>query len=132
MWRDLERLCGKFALPWRKPSVFPRHSVLAGRVACSAGEAAGPLVKAIFRANFAEDRDIASPEVLSELVESVGGDGKQTLEKAQTAEVKAQLRANTAEAQQLGIFGAPNFVAGGELFFGHDRMDDAIAWCARR
>jgi 2-hydroxychromene-2-carboxylate isomerase len=132
MWRDLERLCEKFALPWRKPSVFPRHSVLAGRVACSAGQAIGPLVMAIFKANFAEDRDIASPEVLSELVESVGGDGKQTLEKAQTAEVKAQLRANTAEAQQLGIFGAPNFVAGGELFFGHDRMDDAIAWCARR
>lgn len=130
MWRDLERLCEKFELPWRKPSVFPRHSVLADRVACSAGAATGPLVKAIFRANFAEDRDISSPDVLRELVESIGGDGAQALELAQTAEVKAQLRANTSEAQQLGIFGAPNFIAKGELFFGQDRMDDAIAWCA--
>jgi 2-hydroxychromene-2-carboxylate isomerase len=130
MWRDLERLCEKFELPWRKPSVFPRHSVLAGRVACSAGAATGPLVKAIFRANFAEDRDISSPDVLRELVESIGGDGARALELAQTAEVKAQLRANTSEAQQLGIFGAPNFIAKGELFFGQDRMDDAIAWCA--
>jgi 2-hydroxychromene-2-carboxylate isomerase len=130
MWRDLERLCEKYGLPFRKPSVFPRHSVLAARVACCAGEAVGPLVKAIFRANFAEDRDISSPDVLRELVEGIGGDGAQALLRAQTPEVRAQLRANTAEAQQLGIFGAPDFVAGGELFFGQDRMDDAIAWCA--
>src|ERR671934_242232 len=35
MWRDLERLCEKHALPWRRPSNFPRNSVLAARVACS-------------------------------------------------------------------------------------------------
>jgi 2-hydroxychromene-2-carboxylate isomerase len=130
MWRDLERLCHKYDLPWRKPSVFPRHSVLAGRVACGAGEAMGPLVKAIFRANFAEDRDIASPPVLREIVESAGGDGARAVQLAETPEVKAQLRANTTEARQLGIFGAPDFIAQGELFFGQDRMDDAIAWCA--
>jgi 2-hydroxychromene-2-carboxylate isomerase len=37
-------------------------------------------------------------------------------------------RANTDEAVRLGIFGAPNFLVGGELFFGQDRLDDAIAW----
>jgi 2-hydroxychromene-2-carboxylate isomerase len=132
MWRDVERLCAKFELPWRKPSVFPRHSVLAARVACAAGEAAGPIVKAIFRANFAEDRDIASPEVLRQVVESTGGDGPRLLERAQTPEVKAQLRANTSEAQGLGIFGAPNFIVEGELFFGQDRLDDAIAWAKRQ
>ena len=132
MWRDLERLCEKFELPWRRPSVFPRNSVLAARVACCAGEAAAPLVRAIFRANFAEDRDIASPEILRSLVESIGGGGAHALELAQSGDVKAQLRANTSEAQRMGIFGAPNFVAGGELFFGQDRMDDAIAWCLTR
>src|SRR3954466_5633850 len=71
MWRDLERLCAKYGLPWRKPTVFPRHSVLAARVACCAGEAIGPLVGAIFRANFAEDRDIANPEVLREIVDGI-------------------------------------------------------------
>jgi 2-hydroxychromene-2-carboxylate isomerase len=132
MWRDLERLCQKYELPWCKQSVFPRNSVLAARVALCSGEAIGPLTKAIFTANFAEDRDIASPDVLREIVESIGGDGKQALELAQTPDVKAQLRANTSEAQRLGIFGAPNFIAGGELFFGHDRMDDAIAWAKTR
>jgi 2-hydroxychromene-2-carboxylate isomerase len=131
MWRDLERLCLKYGLPWQKQTVFPRNSVLAARVALCAGEAIGPLTKAIFSANFAQDRDIDDPEVLRQIVESIGGDGKQALELSQTPEVKAQLRANTTEAQRLGIFGAPDFIVDGELFFGHDRMDDAIAWASK-
>jgi 2-hydroxychromene-2-carboxylate isomerase len=132
MWRDLSRLCEKYELPWRKPGVFPRNSVLAARVACCAGEAVGPLVRALFRANFVDDQDIADPAVVRALVDSIGGDGAQALELAGSPDVKAQLRANTGEAQRLGIFGAPDFVARGELFFGQDRLDDAIAWEATR
>ena len=129
MWRDLERLCEKHELPWRKPSVFPRNSLLALRVACCAGEAIAPLVKAIFRANFVEDLDIADPAVLRALVEGIGGDGAQALELAGSSDVKAQLRANTNEAERIGLFGAPDFVTrDGELFFGQDRLDDAISW----
>src|SRR5712675_2318011 len=52
MWRDLERLCAKHGLPWRRPGVFPRNSVLAARVACAgAAERWGPgFVRAAFRA----------------------------------------------------------------------------------
>jgi 2-hydroxychromene-2-carboxylate isomerase len=132
MWRDLERLCEKYHLPWLRPSTFPRNSVLAARVACCAGAAVGPVVRAAFRANFAEDRDIAQPEVMRTLVDGIGGDGAQALELAGSPDVKAQLRANTSEAQRLGIFGAPDFVAAGELFFGQDRLDDAVAWGATR
>jgi len=128
MWRDLERLCEKHGLPWRRPSVFPRNSVLPARVACCAGEAIGPLVRALFHANFAEDRDIADPATVSALVDSIGGDGAQALQLANGPEAKAQLRANTSEAQRIGIFGAPDFVAFGELFFGQDRLDDAVEW----
>ncbi|HUJ29236.1 MAG TPA: 2-hydroxychromene-2-carboxylate isomerase, partial [Myxococcales bacterium] len=132
MWRDMERLCEKFGLAWRKPAVFPRLSVLAARVACCAGEAIGPLTRALFRANFAEDRDIADPAVVRALVEGIGGDGAQALQLAESPEVKAQLRANTSQAQRLGIFGAPDFVVDGELFFGQDRLDDALQWAVRR
>jgi 2-hydroxychromene-2-carboxylate isomerase len=131
MWRDLERLCEKYALPWRRPTVFPRHSVLAARVALCSGAAIGPLTLAIFLANFAEDQDISDPAVLRRVVESVGGDGNRAIEMAQTPEIKARLRVNTAEAQRIGIFGAPDFVVNGELFFGQDRLEDAIAWARR-
>src|SRR5258708_7128161 len=73
MWRDLERLCEKYDLPWRRPSVFPRSSVLAARIACCAGEAVGPLVRATFRANFAQDQEIANPAVMRALVDGIGG-----------------------------------------------------------
>jgi 2-hydroxychromene-2-carboxylate isomerase len=128
MWRDLERLTEKYGLPWRRPSVFPRNGILAARMALCAAEKQPAFVRAVFRANFAEDRDIASPEVLCDVF---GEGGAQALERAQTPEIKAQLRASTAEAQQLGIFGAPDFTVGSELFFGQDRLDDAID-CARR
>ena len=123
MWRDLERLCAKHALKWQRPSAFPRHSVLAARVCCA--KPSGEVVRAVFRANFADDLDISDPAVLSALV---GGD---VVERAASPEVKAQLRANTDEAVRLGLFGAPDFLVGGELFFGQDRLEDAIAWAGR-
>jgi 2-hydroxychromene-2-carboxylate isomerase len=128
MWRDLERLCQKHGLRWRRPSVFPRPSVLAARVALAAGPAIAPVTRAIFAANFADDQDISDPAVLRRLVESAGADGEGILARAQTEEVKDRLRANTAEAKRIGVFGAPDFMVGGELFFGQDRLEDAIAW----
>ena len=42
---------------------------------------------------------------------------------------KARLRAETEEAQRLGLFGAPSFTtADGELFWGNDRLEHALAW----
>ena len=124
MWRDLERLCAKYGLPWRKPSVFPRNTVLAARVCCAAPN--GEVVRAIYRANFADDLDIADPAVLAKLV------GPEPVGRAMSPGVKAQLRANTDEAVRLGVFGAPNFLVAGELFFGQDRLDDAIGWAKAR
>jgi 2-hydroxychromene-2-carboxylate isomerase len=130
MWRDLERLCAKHGLPWRRPAVFPRNSVLAARVACAgATEGWGPrFVRAAFRANFAEDRDIADPATLSVLLADLAVEPGPTLERAVSPEVRAQLRANTAEAMRIGIFGAPSFVVSGELFFGQDRLEEAVGW----
>lgn len=126
MWRDLERLCAKHGFPWRKPGVFPRHSVLAARVACALER--DPLlpefVRAAFLANFAEDRDISDPAVLASLLPGLG----EAVQRATSPEVKARLRENTDEARRLGLFGAPSFIVGGELFFGQDRLDDALEW----
>jgi 2-hydroxychromene-2-carboxylate isomerase len=132
MWRDLERLCAKYRLEWRRPSVFPRNSVLAARVACAGvGEGwAAHFVRAAFHANFAEDRDIADQAILSGLLAELGVEPGPILVRAVSPEVRAQLRANTTEAMQIGIFGAPSFVVSGELFFGQDRLEDAVEWAS--
>jgi len=131
MWRDVERICAKRALPWRRPSVFPRNSVLPARVALSSGAAIAAVTRAIFLANFAHDQDISDPAVLVPLIDAAGGDGMRAVELAQTQEMKDRLRASTDEARRLGIFGAPDFVVNGELFFGQDRLEDAIEWARR-
>src|ERR1700753_3982090 len=84
MWRDLERLCARYALPWQRPSQFPRASLLASPIACAA----------------------------------VGEPSADWLARAQAPEVKQLLRENTERAIALGMFGAPNFVVGDELFWG--------------
>jgi len=133
MWRDLERLCAKCALPWRKPSVFPRNSLLAARVACalSGTQREADAVRAIFRANFADDRDISDPHVLAAVLAGVGVAADDVLARAGSVETKQKLRAQTEEGRALGIFGAPDFVIDGELFFGQDRLADAIEWATR-
>jgi 2-hydroxychromene-2-carboxylate isomerase len=51
---------------------------------------------------------------------------------AQTNAIKAKLRSQTEEALKLGIFGAPSLITGdGELFWGNDRLERAIAWARK-
>jgi 2-hydroxychromene-2-carboxylate isomerase len=59
-------------------------------------------------------------------------DAAAALSAAQSEGVKDALRAQTEEAQRLGLFGAPTFItADGELFWGNDRLEQAIGWAAR-
>ena len=130
MWRDLARICADHEIPMRHPSQFPRNGLLAARVACRfADEPWLPeFVRAIYRANFAEDLDISSPETGARCLAVAGRDPAALLAEAQSAEAKQRLRANTNEAIALGIFGAPSFTVGDELFWGHDRIEDALRW----
>jgi 2-hydroxychromene-2-carboxylate isomerase len=130
MWRDLERICARLELPFNRPSQFPRNGLLAARVAClSAAEPWLPaFVRGVYRANFAEDRDIAAPETVSDVLAGLGVPAADVLARAQSPESKDRLRAQTEEAVRLGIFGAPTFIVGEELFWGNDRLEDAIAW----
>jgi len=133
MWRDLERLCAKHGLPYARPTIFPQRSILAARLALAATDESWlpALVRGIYVANFAEGADIATPETLGRLLATLGQDPQPWLERAQSQSVKVALRGNTDRAQALGLFGAPMFVARGEVFWGGDRLEDALAWQLR-
>jgi 2-hydroxychromene-2-carboxylate isomerase len=131
MWRDLERVCAALDLPLRRPSRFPRNAVLAARIGCAYPDAPWlpDFVRRLYWANFAEDREIGDTEVVTEVLSGLDvPDVADILAAAQSPEGKDRLRAQTARAQALGIFGAPTFVCGEELFWGHDRMEPAIDW----
>jgi 2-hydroxychromene-2-carboxylate isomerase len=130
MWRDMERLCEGYGLPFRRPSVFPRNGLLAARVACAGHDAPWLpyFVEAVYIANFARDADISDPALLAGILDALGVAGEKTVADAGLPEVKQRLRDQTDRARSLGIFGAPSFVVGTELFWGNDRLGDAIAW----
>ncbi len=136
MWRDLERLCDGYVIPFARPTRFPRSGLLAARVACLASAASEPWLPdfclAVFRANFAEDREIGDPEEVRAILDSLDLPGRELAERAGTPENKRLLRDRTSRAGELGIFGAPSFVVGGELFLGNDRLVDALNWASSR
>ncbi len=132
MWRDMERLCVKYGVPFARPSRFPRSGLLAARVACLASAESEPwlpdFVGAVFRANFAEDREIGDTAEVRSILDELGQPGAELVERAQIPENKQRLRDHTQRAIELGIFGAPSFIVGGELFWGNDRLEDALVW----
>jgi len=134
MWRDLERICAHFGLGFRQPETFPQSSLLAARVATVGMEHdwGQDFARAVYRAEFAQGRQIGNRAVIALLLNDVGVDPEPVLAYAETDVIKAKLRRETEEAQRLGIFGAPSFVtADGELFWGNDRLEAALAWANR-
>ena len=134
MWRDMERRCAQFGIPFRKPSQFPRNGLLAARAAlvAEAEPWIGRFVRSVYHANFVDDQDITDPARVRALLAAAGcADPDALLARASSAENKEHLRTRNHAAVAHGIFGAPSFVVGDELFWGDDRLEDALAWSKR-
>lgn len=134
MWRDLERICEKEGLQLKQPPFrFPQNSLKASRIAL-VGERDGWIAefsRAVYVANFAEQRDISDDATLGEILARLGPDLAKALADANTPDNKDRLKKQTEEAAALGVFGAPSFTVGKELFWGNDRLEDALAWAVR-
>jgi 2-hydroxychromene-2-carboxylate isomerase len=133
MWRDLEREAARLGLPFRRPEPFPQNGLLAARVALiGADEAWGPAFsKAVYRAQFGEGLAISERPAIQAILFELGLEADTILAAAEQPANKAQLKAQTEEAQSLGIFGAPSFIGpDGELFWGNDRLERAIAYAS--
>jgi 2-hydroxychromene-2-carboxylate isomerase len=83
--------------------------------------------RAVYVAEFAEGADIGDKRVLGAILERLGLEAEPLLAVSATPETKERLRQQTEEAQELGIFGAPSFLAGGDLYWGDDRLEQALA-----
>jgi len=128
MVRDLERTCAALDLPFVLPTPFAQNGLLCARIATALeGPLRARFVRSVYQLEFGEGRDISDPLTAADALRRAGLDSA-LLERAQTDDVKAALRAATEEAQRLGVFGAPTFAAGDELFWGNDRLEAALDW----
>ncbi|OJV51273.1 MAG: hypothetical protein BGO36_09130 [Burkholderiales bacterium 68-10] len=131
IWRDIERRAARFGLEWNGVPPYPvDRSGLANRLGVIAGKEgwASAFTQAAYRAWFIDHKDFGQPEVASALLSDVGKDPRELIERAEGNAGKADFEAETDVARSLGIFGVPTFVVGSEIFWGHDRMEDAFAW----
>jgi 2-hydroxychromene-2-carboxylate isomerase len=120
--QDWARLAG---IRIGKPPVFPVRAVAAMRCVIAADEPGRlvPLSRALFEAYWGDLKDIGQADVLKEVVASVGLDAGALLARAEAAQVKDRLRANTEEVIARGGFGSPTmFVDGDDMYFGNDRL----------
>lgn len=133
MWRDMERQAAKYGLPWRRPGAFPRSAVLPMRVAVLAAAAQpwiGEFSRRVMHQNWVQDREIDDAAAVREALSGLVPDPDAVLAAALAPENKLRLRTNTDTAAARGVFGAPTFFVGGEMFWGNDRLEDAMALAA--
>ena len=130
MWRDLERRASLRGLPYRKPSVYPPNTLLTARIGLIATQEdwCPDFTRRTFHGHFVEDKVMGEVANITEVLTSMGKDQEQVITAAQRPENKEGLRQQTKNAANLGIFGSPSFVVGDELFWGDDRLEDALEW----
>lgn len=130
MWRDVERRAAPLGIKIVRPEPFPQGSLHAARtMLVGLDEGWGQeFAMALFAAEFEHGSDIASFEVVGACVRLAGGNYEHALALAGSDAIKQRLKADTQAASTAGVFGAPSFVVDGELFWGDDRLDEALAW----
>ena len=131
VWKDMERQCRKYGIALTRPSTFPRAALLAMRVAVLGANEPwiGGWCRKIMQLNFVDDRDIGSIDVVSDALATLGLPVQSVIDAAQSDANKLRLREQTELAINRGIFGAPTFFVGGEMFWGNDRLEDALDYC---
>jgi 2-hydroxychromene-2-carboxylate isomerase len=131
MWRDIARRAQKYNLPARLPAPYPLAEFdLANKVAIVGEDKDWGIayIQATFRRWFQDGEKAGSEPNLSDSLREAGQRPETIIAEARGQPIERRYQQATQDAKSLGIFGSPTFVANGEVFWGDDRLDDAISW----
>jgi 2-hydroxychromene-2-carboxylate isomerase len=133
---DLARSARLFGVPFKLPTKFPIAGQAPSRayywIADRDGAQGRMLAQALYRAYFAEDRDISNPEVTANVAAKLGINREELLHALNDPAVKERLKNEVDAAIERGVFGSPYVVVDGEPFWGSDRLDQVDRWLATR
>lgn len=135
MVREMERISKARGLVFKMPRPFPQNGVYAARLAIiGAAEGWVPaFTRAVFAAEFVDGAQISERSVLAACLQTAGQDPERLFPRIEEEGIKNLLKSQTAQAEALGIFGAPSFITeDGEIFWGDDRLDQALDWASGR
>jgi 2-hydroxychromene-2-carboxylate isomerase len=133
MWRDIARRAAARGLPMREPVSYPCANLLRANAVMLVGvrEGWGPdYARAAYPLWFGQGISNGSEENLRSALAACGqgAAADRILAVAESPDLLAALDDETAAAREAGVFGAPSFIAAGELFWGDDHLEDALHW----
>src|SRR5581483_1875661 len=131
MWQDLARRAALYGIQLKLPVAYPAsQSIVANRIALlGLREGWGyDFMRAAYRNWFVAGKETGSEPNISDSLREIGQDPVRVLKVANGPEIDGALMAETRAAKAAGIFGSPTFSVGNELFWGDDRLEDAICW----
>lgn len=131
MWRDIERRALRHGLPFKPTPHYPvDREHVSNRIATYAlGQGWGQqFVKATYLAWFIDGKLPGNPAAVADVLTGMGQDPAAVIAMADSEEVKRQHDTETNLARSLGIFGSPTFAWGREIFWGDDRLEEALQW----
>jgi 2-hydroxychromene-2-carboxylate isomerase len=134
MWTDLERQCARHALPWQRPSQFPRSSLLPARIAIAHHDSPwiATFCARVFELNFVHDAQINDVEAMQRVLDALGLPADDLIAQSQSPDIKQALREQTEQAALRGLFGAPSFFVGDALYWGNEQLEGALDAAACR
>ncbi|MFY0310388.1 2-hydroxychromene-2-carboxylate isomerase [Leisingera sp. D0M16] len=135
MWRDIERRAQRYGFHVRLPAPYPLPELVLANQVAALGAAEGwgeAYTQAAYRCWFEAGQPAGEDPNLTASLEAAGQDPARVLAEAQSEKTVKMLADATEEAMDLGIFGAPSFAVAGEIFWGDDRLEDALLWAQGR
>ena len=131
MWRDIERRAEGYGFFAKTPVPYPLTEFdLANKLAIlGLKEGWGvDYIRLTYKRWFQEGKEPATEPNISEIFKEIKIDKEKAIIDANSSEIEKQYLKNTESARENKVFGSPSFIVNGEIFWGDDRMEDAIKW----
>ncbi len=123
--KDLARWAKRYGMVFKFNSIFPQNTLKALRLAIAAQRRGvfQDIHQPLFDGMFVHDLDLGNEKILAQILANAGVNADDLMSDISDQSIKDELKENTQDAIQRGVFGAPTFFVGGEMFFGNDRLD---------
>tara|TARA_B100000424_G_scaffold31709_1_gene21631 strand:+ start:1550 stop:2140 length:591 start_codon:yes stop_codon:yes gene_type:complete len=131
MWRDIERRAEGYGFFAKTPVPYPLSEFdLANQIAILGLEKGWGIdyVRLTYKKWFQEGKEPAIDPGITEVCRELNIDKDETISQANSKEIINNYNLNTNSARDNKIFGSPSFVVKNEIFWGDDRMEDAVNW----
>ena len=131
MWRDIERRAEGYGFFAKTPAPYPLSEFdLANKLAILGLKEGWGIdyVRLTYKRWFQDGKEPATEPNISEICSELNIDKEQVISKANSEEIEKEYLTNTDSARKNKVFGSPSFIVNSEIFWGDDRMEDAITW----